>query len=178
MTCIVGFIDEDKVYIGGDSASVDSTTIVIRKDAKVFKVKDFVIGATTSWRMIQLLKYKLNPPPIGEDRGIFDYMCTDFIDTVIKLFKENGFERVGGTRDDLGGQFLVGYKNRLFRVCDDYHVEETIFPFNSVGCGADFAMASMLTNNELSPLEKLKEALRVSEILSTGVSAPFIILNT
>ena len=41
MTCIVGYLDKKtkKVTIGGDSAGVAGLDITIRKDEKVFKVK-------------------------------------------------------------------------------------------------------------------------------------------
>ena len=36
MTCIVGLIDEGKVYIGGDSAGAADDLITVRADEKVF----------------------------------------------------------------------------------------------------------------------------------------------
>jgi ATP-dependent protease HslVU (ClpYQ) peptidase subunit len=180
MTCIVGYVDNNKVYMGADSLSVEGKYLakVIRKDPKVFRCGDFLIGGTTSWRMLQLLRFKLKPPGLTEQSDLLDYMCTDFIDEIIKLFKVNGFENTNGNRDDLGGQFLVGYKNRLFRVCEDYHVEESVYPFNACGCGADFALGSMATNQHKRAYQIIEEALTVTEKLSAGVSAPFLILNT
>ena len=55
MTCIVGLIHEDKVYIGADSAGAANGNITIRKDKKVFKVGEFIFGCTSSFRMIQLI---------------------------------------------------------------------------------------------------------------------------
>lgn len=59
MTCIIGLIKNKKVYIGGDSAGVDGLNITIRKDSKVFKINKFIIGYTSSFRMGQLLRFKL-----------------------------------------------------------------------------------------------------------------------
>lgn len=48
MTCIVGYFDKKtkKVTIGGDSAGVSGLHITIRKDPKVFRVGEFIIGCT------------------------------------------------------------------------------------------------------------------------------------
>ena len=68
MTCIVGYLDKKtkKVTIGGDSAGVAGLDITIRKDEKVFKVDNFIIGCTSSFRMIQLLRFSFKPPEIKQ----------------------------------------------------------------------------------------------------------------
>ena len=49
MTCIVGLISEDRVYVGADSASVDAGGLITRPTTvpKVFKRGPFIIGYTT-----------------------------------------------------------------------------------------------------------------------------------
>ena len=58
MTYIVWFLDkkQKKVIIGGDSAGVAGLNITVRKDVKVFEVGEFVIGCTSSFRMMQIIK--------------------------------------------------------------------------------------------------------------------------
>lgn len=51
MTCIIGFIKNKKVYIGGDSAGVGGSHVTIRRDSKVFKNGNFIMGYTSSFRM-------------------------------------------------------------------------------------------------------------------------------
>lgn len=92
MTCIVGYLDKKtkKVTIGGDSAGSSSNRVTIRKDVKVFKNDDFVIGCTSSFRMIQLLRFSFKPPEI-KLKDIYEYMCTDFINVVRNCFKDGGY---------------------------------------------------------------------------------------
>lgn len=61
MTCIVGIIDkkQNNVLIVGDSCESNGSENSIRKDAKVFANDDFIFGCTTSFRMIQLLRFSL-----------------------------------------------------------------------------------------------------------------------
>ena len=42
MTCIVGYRDDNNVYIAGDSAGVAGYSLQIRADEKVFRNKDFI----------------------------------------------------------------------------------------------------------------------------------------
>ena len=67
--------------------------ITIRKDPKVFKVGNFLIGYTSSFRMGQILRFNFNPlkyvPEIHNDE--YEYMCTDFIDEVRVCFREGGY---------------------------------------------------------------------------------------
>ena len=44
MTCIIGLVENSKVYIGGDSAGVAGYGLSVRADEKVFKKGDFIFG--------------------------------------------------------------------------------------------------------------------------------------
>ena len=179
MTCIVGMVDKqnDKVIIGGDSAGVLGTGIVLRKDEKVFKNGDFVIGCTSSFRMIQLLRYSFTPPEI-KDGDIFKYMCTDFVNEIRKVFDEGGFLQKYKSGDDMGGTFLVGYKNRLFKIEDDFQVSETLQGYDACGSGADVALGSIYTNEINNIKKRVEKALEAASNFNTGVAAPFTIYST
>lgn len=180
MTCIVGFLDKKTktVTMGADSAGVAGLDITIRKDKKIFRNKDFVIGCTSSFRMIQLLQFKFVPPYI-DGKDIYEYMCTDFIDAVRKTFQNGGFL----TKDkeaEHGGFFLVAYKDRLFCIQDDFQVAETTGGMDSVGCGSDYALGCLHTivNDPSTPEDKVKRSLECAAYFSAGVAGPFHILTT
>lgn len=181
MTCIVGIIDKDtgKVFIGGDSASSNDSSITIIKDPKVFKNGDFLFGCTTSFRMMQLLKYSLKLPPVKED--IIEYMCTDFIDAVRKCFKDGGYMQKYTGGDERGGTFLVGYEDKLFKIEEDFQVSQSANGIDACGCGEYFALGAlyaMENNSIIQSSEKVLKALHVAEELSTWVCGPFKILHT
>ena len=108
MTCIVGIVDKDEVIIGGDSAGVAGLNITIRKDTKVFKNGPFIMGFTSSFRMGQLLmSSKFKPSKQKARQSDYDYMITDFIDCIRKLFKTSGYLTIHNN-EEAGGTFLVG----------------------------------------------------------------------
>lgn len=181
MTCIVGCVDKKtkKVIIGGDSAGIEGLDITIRKDEKVFKVDNFIFGCTTSFRMIQLLRFSFKPPEIKQ-KDIYEYMCTDFINTVRECFREGGYLQRYSEGDDKGGIFLVAYKNRLFRVDADFQVAENLNGLDAIGCGANYAIGALhiLSKQDISINEKILKSLETATYYSAGVSKPFIIINT
>lgn len=181
MTCIVGYLDKKtkKVTIGGDSAGVAGLDITIRKDEKVFKVGDFIIGCTSSFRMIQLLRFSFKPPEI-KSKNIYEYMCTDFINAVRECFKNGGYLQKYSDGDEKGGTFLVAYKNRLFRIENDFQVAESLNGIDAVGCGAYYALGSLhiLSRQNLTPKEKVLKSLETAAFFSAGVSKPFVINGT
>jgi hypothetical protein len=184
MTCIVGFIADDGIYMGADSAGVDgSYNISTRLDKKVFIKDEFIIGFTSSFRMGQLIQYSFNPPkyiPELYNNDIFQYMCTAFIDSLRKCLKDGGYSR-NDQGEESGGCFLVGFKGRLFEIADDFQVGEVANRYNSVGCGFSYALGSLyadiLGDNSVDTEQMIKNALECAEYFSAGVRRPFNILK-
>jgi len=187
MTCIVGLVDGDKAWMGGDSAGVAGLDVTIRKDPKVFKKGPFLIGYTSSFRMGQLLRFKFKPPkyyPEEYHNDEREYMCIDFIEGVRSCLKAGGYSTIS-SNEETAGVFLVGFNGRLFRIDSDFQVGESMETYESIGCGQDYAkgsLFSMLGVNSLSkPNEKydpgyiVEEALNSAEHFSGGVRAPFVI---
>src|SRR5210317_543364 len=108
MTCVVGYCKDGKVYLGGDSAGVEDTDIVVRKDSKVFKNKKFAMGICGSFRMGDILRYRFVPPSVPKGMCIEKYMATDFIDACRDCFAKHAFGKMESGEQE-GGNFLVGY---------------------------------------------------------------------
>lgn len=178
MTLIVGIIEQEKVFIGADSAGVSGLDVTVRKDAKVFKKGDFVIGCTSSFRMIQLIRYSFTPPKKYDDVDIFEYMCTSFVNELRNVFKNGGFARKDNEVES-GGHFLVGWKNRLFHIQSDYQVSEGEKPFEDVGCAESYALGALdALDTSLSAKSRIETALHIGAYRSGGVRPPFIIEST
>jgi ATP-dependent protease HslVU (ClpYQ) peptidase subunit len=180
MTCIVGIVEKEKVYIGGDSAGTAGYVQIKRKDPKVFIRGEFIIGYTSSFRMGQLLMFddRFRIREQKENENNFEYMVNAFIPAIQELFNDGGYLKINNNIKE-GGCFLVGYKNNLYRIESDFQVGESIENYSSVGCGEEIALGSLFTSKDLdiSPEEKIIKALEASAYYSTGVAAPFIVLS-
>lgn len=180
MTCIVGMIDNKRVIMGGDSAGVSGLHVTIRKDPKVFIVGDFLIGCTTSFRMIELLQFSLKVKERGE-MDVYEYICTDFINAVRKCFTKGGYLQKFTSGDEKGGEFLVGYQGRLFKISTDFQVGESAEPYEACGSGEDYAKGSLYessperTDTNLLPKYRIIRALETAVKFNAGVRPPFLI---
>ena len=179
MTCIIGLEHKGKVYVGGDSAGVAGYSIEVRSDTKVFKRGQFIMGFTSSFRMGQLLMCKLRVPKQRKNQKDYEYMVNTFIDAVRKCLKAGGFASKK-EETEKGGTFIVGYKNKLYYVGNDYQVGVPSAPFTSVGCGSDLAMGAMhslLRQKKIKPSMIIREALETVVEFNGGVRPPFTIID-
>jgi len=178
MTCIVGFVDKGKVYIGGDSAGVSGFDLRIRQDDKVFVKKEMIFGFTSSFRMGQILRYILSIPDHDPRKDDYDYLCTDFVDALIQCFKEKGYLEIKDNNVS-GGIFLVGYKGNLYRVESDFQVGKVRQKYDACGCGENYALGALrsMEGTEKNPIEIVEHALSVAEYFSAGVRAPFTVVS-
>lgn len=176
MTCVVAVVENNTVYMGADSAGIAGLSITIRKDSKVFTNGPFILGFTQSFRMGQLLRFKLDPPKQTVSQDDYQYMVTDFIDSVRKCFSVNGF---GDKEATTGGNFLVGYKGRLYTIEKDHQVGIPDVNYDALGCGSDLALGSLHTTAkfDFTPEERITMALEAATAFSAGVEPPFLILK-
>ena len=179
MTCIVAIAQNGTVYMGSDHAASDDKSgwIMSRKEPKCFKVGQYAIAFTDSFRMGQILQYSWSPPkyiPTKTNSGLDKFMRTKFIDSVKVAFKDHGFGDIGGTDEDTGGIFIVGLEGRIFVVDEDFHVGENVINYMAEGSGGMFALGALhATKNQKNPKMRMKLALEAAAEFSMSVSAPF-----
>lgn len=153
MTCVVGIAHSGQVWIGADSLAGDSQRYAIeyRVAPKVFKLKDrMLIGYTTSFRMGQLLQYRLTLPDHPDSMSDEEYLHCDFIDAIRNLFKSHGFASVKENKEE-GGQFLVGYRQKLYRVDSEFTIAQLSRCFDAVGSGEHYALGALYVLERHAP---------------------------
>ena len=179
MTCIVGYVDGNDIYMGGDRAGVGGYSLRVRDDTKVFRTGDFVFGYTSSFRMGQLIRFKFSPPKHHPDVEDFAYMCTSFIDTLRECLRDGGYAK-DSNNVETGGTFLVGYKGTIYQIYNDFQVSIQSTNFDACGCGEEYAMGAMHIldgDKKMSPQEKVETALKSAESYSAGVRGPFDVIK-
>ena len=184
MTCIVAVrVETDgaaRIVMGGDSAGVAGHDILIRKDPKVFRNDELLVGFTSSFRMGQIMRFKFAPPAIPPGMDLYEYMVVHFVDRVRSVLKEGGFAEVQNSVER-GGSFIVGLRERIFTIGSDFQVGENVDGFASVGSGADYALGALEILHTLPSLtgeEIVEMALRAAAKFSGGVRAPFVVMSS
>lgn len=187
MTCIIGFTDKKNgvSWIGGDSLGSDWYTKEAELPAKVFRndtFKDVLMGGTTTFRHLDLLKYSTD---LFDEIDLYKqaeidhkFMVTKFVPKVIRLFRDGVIHEKA---EDRGGNFIVATPQRVFKIQPDYSVLEPESGVCAVGCGEQVAMGSLLTTldmKDIPPHKKIIMALEAAERFCCGVQRPFRLLCT
>lgn len=180
MTAIAAMADGTVTWIGADSAGVSGYDLTIRADEKVFTTGPYVLGFTSSFRMGQLLRYRLEPPAPPEDgMDLMRFMVTDFTDAIRECLKTGGWAKKENEREE-GGVFVVGVNGRLFEVWSDYQVCARADSYAAAGSGENYILGALHATEGLGlePEKRLLTALEAAERFSTGVAGPFRIVRS
>jgi hypothetical protein len=196
MTCIVGLVDGNDVWMGGDSAGWSEDHILMPLgNPKVFRViarapeekqalqdLHFLIGYTSSYRMGQLLHYTLGDilgrelplPTAGDD--LFGYMATTFVTGVQYCLGRGGYQKEDNKQIS-GGTFLVGTRGRLFMIGDEYQVVESQAGYHACGSGRPLALGSLFTSGSIGwePDKRILLALDAAAEFTGYVRGPHTI---
>jgi hypothetical protein len=177
MTCIVGLEDSGRVFLGADSAGVSGWDLLIRADHKVFQNGPFIMGFTTSFRMGQILRYGYTPPTwCPETIPLDKFMSTVFVDSIRTVLRAGGFAKKESDVES-GGEFLVGFRGRLFYLGSDFQVGEAVDGAMAIGCGMASAGGSLFSTAGQPPRDRILMALHAAEHVNIGVRGPFIVLE-
>jgi len=178
VTCIVGVVDEGKVFIGADSLAAASWMSVILPTKKVFRIGEMVMGVAGMPRAIQLLRFALKPPTISED--IERYVSITLVDAVRSVFKEAGFTEIENSAESYDGKLMIGVRGRLFAVDGYFQVIESTLPYLCIGSGAQVASGSLFTTAKsgMPTRKRILTALKASASIITNVGGPFHIMET
>ncbi len=138
MTCIVGIEYDGKVLLGGDIQGTGWNSKVVHTQPKVFNKSGVIFGYTTSYRFGQILEHGLTNPVVPEDDAeVYRWLITVLIPEMRNALKTHGYEG--------GGNCLIGVKNQLWELQDDFSVIRSTLGYASVGSGTEYAIGSVFT---------------------------------
>ena len=182
MTCIVGIVNDSRVYIGSDSAGSDGFMYEVRQEPKVFKrnagADEMLFGYTTSFRFGQLLQFGLIIPEQPRKMKDHKYMATLFMNAVRKTLLSGGYAKKDN-EVERGGTALIGYHGQLWKMEGDYQIALSPVIGDSVGSGCYTAMGALHVIKDLSwsPKVKITKALKAAEATIVTVRGPFHIIS-
>lgn len=171
MTVVAALVHDHHVWMGGDSAAVDGDDLTIHARPKVWERDGILFGYCESFRLGQLLEYRLRLP---EQRCADDleYLATVFVDEIRKVIHKGGLK---SDEETLPGSLLIGYRGGLYGIESDLAVI-AIDTYAAVGCGAPYALGSLASTSG-DPHQRLAAALAAADRHCIGVARPFTIID-
>lgn len=170
MSCVVGLISENKVWIGADGIATtedgEKRPIVINK---ITRNKKYIFGCTGSVRVARLLSPKMFEPP--ED--------IDFLpDALIKLLADRGtLVTTEQNTVAMPSNILVACKsdNRLYEVMIDFQLNEILGDYTAIGSGSSYALGAFkaLEKIKMKPKERMSLALDAASEFLVSCGPPY-----
>lgn len=178
------------LYIAGDSISTNGTTRNTTKTPKVFEshqVKGVYLGATGSWRLVQLLKHddifdeylveKFNDPEyVLNERDLVLHVIPKY-----KALLDTFADKTGADTGLEGNMFMITHKNNAWRVQGDFAVLSDNKDFDGIGWSSKAEAIleyALLYDKDIEPVQLLTRALDIVSGTTQGVCGPYNIINT
>lgn len=180
MTCIIGFVENDKVWVGGDSCASTSRSKILVREPKVFQNGEFVFGVAGSFRVMQLLQYSFSAPAQRSEETDMEYMVTRFIDALKDCLRRGGAMIIEEGMENMEGYaaFAVAYRGNLYAVYRDFQVLTVKDNYVSLGSGSLLALGSLHTTKDetnLTTQERIEKALKAAATHDPYVQEPFVV---
>lgn len=142
MTCIVGIEANGKVIMAGDVQGTGYNNLVVHTQPKVFAKRGVLFGYTTSYRYGQILEHDLPDPVIPNDSAeVYRWLITVLVPDIKKALTTHGY--------DGGGDCLLGVREQLWHLQNDFSVLRPARGYDSCGSGNEYALGSLMASIEL-----------------------------
>lgn len=179
MSCVVAYDSGNgTLYFGGDSIGTDGDSYTIRKDPKVFIKDNVAFGFVGSFRVGQILRSIFKIPKQKEHQSDYDFLCSTFIDSLVKCLKSKGFDP--GDKNEVNEmEFLIGYKGKIYHIMCDFQVAVHNTDYMAIGAGRDFALGCLWASKDSKFVteDKVRIALECSSSFCSSVKPPFEIIK-
>jgi ATP-dependent protease HslVU (ClpYQ) peptidase subunit len=180
MTCIVGLRTSNVTILSADSIGSGEMVSERYTTEKIFKLVDarntmMLVGFQGSYRFGDIIKYCLDIPTIPK-HDINKYMVREFIPSLITALDEGGCLSQQDDKGIKGGECIIGVRDKLFLIQDDFSVLEPEAKFTSIGSGFTYALGSLHTtsNMYMSPQNRVQLALEAASVYSPTVGGKTI----
>lgn len=189
MTCCIAYKLKNKgVVLVADTAGTDGDdNQVTRADLKLCKIGDFMLAIAGSFRLRDVLMYDFSIPKKANNISIDKYMRTKFINAFRDTCVEKGLVKKNDdtNEEELLGEVLVCYKDKVYKIEVDFQVGESIDNFTVIGSGEQIALGalSILEKEKIGAfsVRNIKKTLfNILEITSkykSSVRGPFVSIN-
>lgn len=183
MTCVIAVTDGENLVFGADSAGTNLETgeIYTFANEKIFMCDDWLIGHTYSYRLGQILRYRVKWPK--PPRALEDLNAFVTIDVVAAI--KTGFREADDEAPDDGKNrpiVLVGTAGKIFAIDNTNSVMYPRLPFMAIGHGRMVASGALYALHQIGQTENLetwcRKGLEAAAQYDPTVCSPFTFLRS
>jgi ATP-dependent protease HslVU (ClpYQ) peptidase subunit len=179
LTCIIGIIEDNITYLGGDGLQLRGDR-KNTKETKVHQRGEFLIGGAGLSGEIDLLLYSTDYIIPKEGQNTKEFFYNDFIPEYKRVLREHGRLTIIDNTEEMESQFLIGFRGELivitqsFAVVIDNHQDN----YTAIGSGEDYALGALFAtnNSDATAKDKISIALAATSHHNVTVDSPFEIV--
>ena len=177
MTCIIGYVHEGKVWMGGDSLITNGSVQKVLTQRKVFKRGDMLIGVSGPARLIQLVRHELGFQSVSDTSKLETYesVLARFVEPLRELLKERGFLDSEDGKDTTNSSILIGVHGRLFYLDSWLALVEHEDRFQAIGGANEVAIGAFAALDQMQPRERILRALEIAGAYWWGAGPPYYV---
>lgn len=178
MTCIVGLVSDEHIWIGGDRVASDASGRLtqLARPKIIMKTSEddqnMIMGVAGQARAMDIVQYEFTPPAIGEKEPDA-YMATKFGEVMKEAFKKNGILFSKDGMEYMYAGMMIGYMGKLWVISSDFYVSQCADPYEAMGSGVKYALGSLYSTYGLDPHDRVERSLKAAEWYSESVRSPF-----
>lgn len=188
MTCILGLVDSDKVWLGGDSRGTSGTDIRDSENEKVWRAnlhgEKILFGAAGQRSVNQFIRHCVPLPSRAFDERketFVEYFIREWVRTLRDALVKQNIGKIKDGVVDTGGHVLIGRKKKLYIVDSHLSFTELATPIIGIGSGGNFGQGVLWAfrhlKSEMKPETKIRTAIRASTEYCNGVGGRIDVLS-
>jgi ATP-dependent protease HslVU (ClpYQ) peptidase subunit len=187
MTCIVGMIENEHIWLGADNGAYGEVEREVRNHPKVFQKGSMLIGSAGSLRIPQIIQYSMHQPAHPKGYNVMKYLVNVWVPALRTALVDNKVlpkDITDGDDDKVvpSSILLLGYRGELFTVEDDGNIGRFVTNYMSVGTGSGYALGALcqqaMLNDTRHPQTRVRDALEIAAAHVNNVRGPFTIIST
>lgn len=162
MSCVCAIAQKGRVYMASDSIGCADNYVIQRKDPKIFRNGQYLIGYCGSVRCGQVLQPHYFTPP--DD-------ILDLPDAIMAQYEEKGCLGIGESGVKRFEALLaIGYKGKCYYIMSDFQLGENEEDFIAIGSGQEYALSALwLSRSHKDPVFRLKKSIQAAAYFCTEV---------
>jgi ATP-dependent protease HslVU (ClpYQ) peptidase subunit len=188
MSVVIAIKKDGVIYMGADSQVSRGGTRSTLSNPNNYKiwsmrgVDNCLMGTVGNLRVNNVLKVEdgLIPPLTDLTGGVdFRFVVKEFIPHIMEVCNE--YDLISKDRDGtscMEAELLLAYHDRLYSI-DRYGCVIEVDDFCAIGSGSGEAIGSLISSDkQLSPVERIKMAIKASAAHDIYVDYPIVISDT
>jgi hypothetical protein len=181
MTCVIGALTKnDGIVLASDSYVEDGTTKTLDYEGKLWSNGNYILGASGTVRVIQVIKYFFDLPEFRDYHkdNIEKFVVKEIVPVLKEVLRENEILETNKKIISFDAEILIGWEDNICSIGGDFCV--TIPPSKRIATGSGIAQSLGSLDNKKNNWTKrdIVRAVESANLTAIGVGGSIYTIST